>query len=254
MFEKFKGSQDRFVTGIILLIVVALVALFHSKFLIWAFFGIITFVGISESLKLYNIDDIRIYTYSAIVWIAALFIPSIANYLPFIVGIIFASILAYKKEFDLKQFLPLAYPLAPMLFLLSLYYQHGISSLLWLVVIVASCDIGAYFVGKSIGKRQFSVTSPNKTLEGVAGGIIIATILGSIVGLLVTESNIMVLVVTFFTAIASVFGDLFESYLKREAGVKDSGDLLPGHGGVLDRVDGYLFAGVVMFVMITGLV
>jgi phosphatidate cytidylyltransferase len=254
MFEKFKGSKDRFITGIVLIFIIGLVSAFHSKFLIWAFFGIITFVGISEALKLFDINDKRVYTYSIIVWVLALLLSNVANYLPFLVAIFFASVLAYKKEFDIKQFLPLAYPLTPMLFLLSLYYQHGINSLIWLVFIVASCDIGAYFVGKAIGKRSFSPSSPNKTLEGVIGGIVIATLAGGFVGFVVTEYNMMALVVTLFTAIASVFGDLFESYLKREAGVKDSGDLLPGHGGILDRVDGYLFGGIVMFILITGLV
>jgi phosphatidate cytidylyltransferase len=254
MFDSIKANKDRFVTGIILLLVIGVVAVFHTPFLIWGFFGIVTFTGIYEAQKLFGIEDIRIYTYSAIIWILALFMPTVANYLPFLVGIIFASILAYKKDFDIKQFLPLIYPLTPMLFVLSLYNTNGISSLIWIVAIVASCDIGAYFVGKSIGKRPFSPSSPNKTMEGVIGGVVSATIIGGTVGLMVTEFNLMALVVTFFVAVASIFGDLFESYLKREAGVKDSGDLLPGHGGILDRVDGYLFGGVVMYILVEGLV
>ena len=123
------------------------------------------------------------------------------------------------------------------------------STLLWLLVLVAGADIGAYFVGKSIGVTSFCATSPNKTLEGVAGGVVTAAILGIIfspsdIGFLLT------FVISLLVATASVFGDLFESYLKREADVKDSGDILPGHGGILDRTDGYLFAGIIMYILL----
>jgi phosphatidate cytidylyltransferase len=116
----------------------------------------------------------------------------------------------------------------------------------WLLVTVALTDVGAFFVGKTIGRTKFSSTSPNKTLEGVIGGVLIATLVGTLVGLY-TYSLSKSIMVSLAISIASVFGDLFESYLKREAGVKDSGNVLPGHGGVLDRIDGYLF-GVVMMV------
>jgi phosphatidate cytidylyltransferase len=119
--------------------------------------------------------------------------------------------------------------------------------MLWLLITVAIADTGAYFTGKAIGKTKFSDTSPNKTLEGVFGGIIIATILGTYMGLYIAPFW-TALVVTLLTATASVFGDLFESYLKREAGVKDSGDILPGHGGILDRIDGYLFGAPMMVI------
>ncbi len=122
-------------------------------------------------------------------------------------------------------------------------------SLFWLLVIVAGADIGAYFVGRSMGKTKFCETSPNKTLEGVAGGLIVATIFGVIFAI----DNISVfgaIVISLLVGLSSVFGDLFESYLKREAGVKDSGDILPGHGGILDRTDGYLFGGIVMLVLL----
>ena len=121
--------------------------------------------------------------------------------------------------------------------------------MLWLLVIVAGADIGAYFVGKTIGKTKFCETSPNKTVEGVAGGLVVATILGIIFAL----DNISLLgsiIISLVVALASIFGDLFESFLKREAGVKDSGDILPGHGGILDRTDGYLFGGVIMLVIL----
>jgi phosphatidate cytidylyltransferase len=60
--------------------------------------------------------------------------------------------------------------------------------------------------------------------------------------------------VTLLTSISSIFGDLFESYLKREAGVKDSGDILPGHGGIVDRIDGYLFAAIIMVIALRALI
>ena len=123
------------------------------------------------------------------------------------------------------------------------------SSLLWLLVVVAGTDVGAYFVGKSIGTTKFCETSPNKTLEGVAGGVIAAAILGVIF----SPENIgffTALFISLVVAIASIFGDLFESYLKREANTKDSGNILPGHGGILDRTDGYLFGGVIMLVLL----
>jgi phosphatidate cytidylyltransferase len=122
-------------------------------------------------------------------------------------------------------------------------------TLLWLLVIVASTDIGAYFVGKSVGKTKFCETSPNKTIEGVIGGVVFAVILGTLFS---TNgiSFVNALIISAVVSISSVFGDLFESYLKREADVKDSGTILPGHGGILDRTDGYLFGAIVMLVLL----
>jgi phosphatidate cytidylyltransferase len=97
------------------------------------------------------------------------------------------------------------------------------------------------------------VTSPKKTIEGVIGGIVVAAIGGTFVGVTIVDIE-KAAIVSFFVAIASVFGDLFESYLKRKAGVKDSGTILPGHGGVLDRIDGYLFGAVAMLVLLRGIV
>jgi phosphatidate cytidylyltransferase len=121
------------------------------------------------------------------------------------------------------------------------------------LVVVAMTDVGAYAVGKSIGKTPFCATSPNKTMEGVLGGIAVATLSGMFIGLSIVDFTTSILI-SFFVAVSSIFGDLFESSLKRAAGVKDSGALLPGHGGVLDRIDGYLFGAVVMLILMRGLV
>ncbi|GAA8229261.1 hypothetical protein HpDR153_17740 [Helicobacter pylori] len=102
--------------------------------------------------------------------------------------------------------------------------------------------MGAFFGGKLLGKTPFTATSPNKTLEGALIGVVLASVLGSFVGMgKLSGGFLMALLFSFLIAFAAVFGDLYESYLKRKAGIKDSGKILPGHGGVLDRLDSMLF-------------
>ena len=104
--------------------------------------------------------------------IVAYFYPN-PDDLFFLVAIIFAGSLAYFHNFDSKLILPFLYPVSGILFFLILYSDFGIVAMGWLLVSVAITDSAAYFVGKAIGKTKFSDTSPNKTLEGVFGGVII---------------------------------------------------------------------------------
>ena len=248
MANIIKDSSTRIKTGVVLIISMIIIGYIDSYFLIWAVLGILLMISISEAKKLFELESDSIYIYSALLWFAAFFYPTPED-LIFIVAIGYASQLAYKKTLDKKMFLPLFYPTASFLFLLSLYSEYGVMTLLWLLVIVAGADTGAYFVGKSMGKTKFSETSPNKTIEGVVGGVIVATILGTYFA----NDNLHIvsaIVISVVVAFASVFGDLFESYLKREANIKDSGSILPGHGGILDRTDGYLFGAIVMLVLL----
>jgi phosphatidate cytidylyltransferase len=118
---------------------------------------------------------------------------------------------------------------------------HGAQLLMFLLLMVWSADVGAYFVGKSIGKRKLLPNvSPGKTLEGFLGGVIFACFMVAVAGYIIDWSIAqyrVVIPVTILITTISVLGDLNESMFKRQAGVKDSGTILPGHGGVLDRID-----------------
>jgi len=252
MIKNLSSFTQRVITGIALLGLVGFIGWIDNFFVMWAFLGLIYIFAFFEAMKLFKLNSSSAYFWAILLWLVAFFYPN-PDDLFFFIAVIFASSLAYFHNFDKRLLLPFLYPVSGILFFLILYQDFGIISMLWLLITVALTDSGAYFVGKAIGKTKFSDTSPNKTLEGVFGGIVIATAAGSFAGLYVVDLWIAI-IVTFLTSVASIFGDLFESYLKREAGVKDSGDLLPGHGGILDRIDGYLFAAIIMVIALRALI
>lgn len=126
----------------------------------------------------------------------------------------------------------------PVLALLVLRDQdNGLLLAFWAMALVWACDIGAYFAGRTLGgPRLMPAVSPNKTWAGLLGGVLGAGVFALVLMCLGLDWRLVL--ATPLLAVLAQAGDLYESWLKRRVGVKDSGNLLPGHGGVLDRLDG----------------
>jgi phosphatidate cytidylyltransferase len=141
----------------------------------------------------------------------------------------------------------------PLGALIAVHWEHGREAALLLIVVVVASDSAQYYAGRAFGRRPLApALSPKKTVEGAAGGLVAGAVALALVGhwwwpaapLALRAGLGAVLVVLGIT------GDLFESMLKRAAGVKDSAALIPGHGGVLDRIDALLFAAPVYYTVV----
>lgn len=120
---------------------------------------------------------------------------------------------------------------------------RGALLLVWLMVIVAAADIGAYFTGKALGRNKLAPQlSPGKTLEGLGGGLLAAALAGGAGAALLGLDWLPFMLFAPLLAMISVLGDLTVSAFKRNAGLKDTGRILPGHGGIMDRIDSLVAA------------
>ena len=141
--------------------------------------------------------------------------------------------------------------------ILCLYlYELERSLILIAVMISVATDAFAFFAGKVLGRNKiFPIISPNKTLEGTIGGVVSSVVINSLMITLIFQNSlktldvIMLILMIFFCAVAAVFGDLLISSIKRQANLKDTGSLIPGHGGLLDRIDSHILCIPVFFVL-----
>ena len=183
-----------------------------------------------------------------IVFILSLFILS--GLICFEANNIFQKMLNKKKEFS-SRFLFLN--ILTFLYVFIIFFQfsykiHKMEGPIFFLLVISICffsDIGGYFIGKLIGGKKLSKISPNKTISGTIGSFIF-----SLIPLLVMvqfkyidlELSFITIILIISISFVNQIGDLFISYLKRKARIKDTGKILPGHGGILDRVDGIMFA------------
>ncbi|AJC88414.1 phosphatidate cytidylyltransferase [Campylobacter insulaenigrae] len=240
-------SKTRILSAIVMIATVLIIAIVNNFFINVILFGILLYLAFNEAKNLFSTKNASALV-ALCIFIIAVFLDK-----PFYIGlmgvIIILGYLVYKKSDNLKELMPYIYPTLPILMLYEVLSYGGMFVLFWLIMIVVACDSGAYFIGKLIGERAFSPTSPNKTLEGVVGGIVCAGVVGTIIGTF-EFSVIKSIYISLIVAIFAVIGDLLESYFKRQAGIKDSGNIIPGHGGILDRIDAVIIAAFAMATLI----
>lgn len=251
--------KQRVITGIIMaLVVFAAVLLLPATYFSIAALVVIMSVGGWEWGRLIGLDETsRGWAVVALLVLATLIHVTGLAWYAIAVGVVWwVTILGlltiYRQGSTFYSSRPWLLSLSAVLILIpawlaiSRLQSHDPRMVLYLVFLVAAMDTGAYFVGKAIGKTKLAVhLSPGKTLEGVKGGLAAAllfAVLGASFFGFRGTAWVYFLLLSLLVAALSVAGDLFESLVKREAGMKDSGSILPGHGGVLDRVDGLLVA------------
>ncbi len=250
--------KTRVITGVVLVLVFLVAVFFFSDINFLFFLGLIAVTCAWEWAGISGIKNALFKFGYAVFFAVLLLLVHFANIdEQFFKGIVLLAVLwwlivglmlylnpvATRSRNECSPFYLLAGPVTVVPALLSAEYLRIASPwlLLYALSIVWAMDIGAYFSGKRWGKRKLApLISPGKTIEGVVGGLILTLILCLVI-LVVRSGNdpesMTLLWATAFAGSLSVAGDLFESRAKRMSGLKDSGHLLPGHGGALDRLD-----------------
>ena len=243
----------RIITALVLASIILFLFLKESNSLILGFLYLVFIVAMYEMLKITKINILnKVLTVILSIFVALILTNNVSlAILVMAISLFWWLINIYiivnyprKKPNNFFAIINITLFVTPIF---SLYFLQAINGkVLLLLLIVASADIFAYFSGKKFGKHKLAPkVSSGKTIEGLIGGIF-GVILVTLFWLNYNNIELInywrYLLIAIGTGIFSVAGDLYESIYKREVGVKDSGNVLPGHGGVLDRIDGLLGA------------
>lgn len=229
------------------------------------FVGLLAMIGVAEMLRMKRLE---FFSFEGVLAMLAAFVLTVPldNYLSFlpvdaslsVYSLIVFLILAGTVLSSTYSFDDATYPIAASFYVgigfhnLVTARMDGLDKVVLALFIVWATDIGAYMIGRQFGKHKLlPKVSPNKTIEGSLGGILAAVLVGAAFMLFdksvyAPHSFLVMLVLIVLFSIFGQFGDLVESAIKRHFGVKDSGKLIPGHGGILDRFDSMIFVFPIM--------
>lgn len=233
------------------------------------FVGLLAMIAVSEMFKMKKLE---VFSFEGTLAMLAAFMLTIPmdNYLTFLPIdanfacfslVVFLILAGTVINSDQYSFDDATFPIATSLYV-GIGFQNlvnarmaGMDKVLLALFIVWATDIGAYFIGRQFGKRKLlPKVSPNKTIEGSLGGIASALVVAFIFMLVhktvyAPHNFLVMLIFVVFFSVFGQFGDLVESAIKRHFGVKDSGKLIPGHGGILDRFDSMIFVFPIMHLL-----
>lgn len=266
MNSALKDLSYRVLTALALLVVVVPIVFYGGilrTILLFLVFGAAIFEYVSQSISLPKIYVFGLTSLYFLLPLSILFFgvePFFAVYL--CCFILIASVLVYAVEQlphqpDLNKiyFTVMAsffYPVLPLVSLFVIDKGHSGEYILWVMASVIAADTTAYFVGKLAGGKALSPRiSPNKSLSGSLAGIIAASLISLAWGIHFEfqEPILRLVALGLLIGLLAVLGDLFESLMKRSFGLKDMGNILPGHGGILDRIDALIFALPVLYLI-----
>lgn len=269
--------KQRIISGVVMggiVVLVLLLGLYVKSIILTVFLAIIAALGVFELVgNAAKIDNIIFRVLSAVYTVIMVFLfcdmnenlfkLNVTNYeyleIGSFIGAMIASILyviataililVKQAEFDLAKIaivcgMPILYAFAFSTIATIIIATGGIYYLLLVLNFACVCDMGAYFVGVSMGKTKLCPEiSPKKTVEGALGGIASSVVVTLVITLCYGYFNkiLPTLLLTIPLCVVGMTGDLFASVIKRKVGIKDYGNLIPGHGGILDRVDSVLF-------------
>ena len=262
----------RILTALIGLPVVVLVILFGNKYVVDVLFSLVAMLCLYEYFKAFDkkTKPIKWVGYVSCVAIAAmhiipanLAIPLLIAIIPTIITILFLHVIVTEMKINYEDmsitFMGITYIVVLTAFIPVIKAMNNGDILIWYLFIASwGTDTFAYLTGKAIGKHKFSKISPKKSIEGCIGGLIGAVLLGLcytyivnniIGGIEISYLNIAVIVAVL--SLLSQIGDFAASCIKRYVEIKDYGNLLPGHGGMLDRIDSVIFCAPFAYLLLT---